>query len=330
MSIQTFLYGVAAMALDGSTSVLHQSNLLPAVPLPLDARRFLRHLRDKRFESLEAIQAGLKPLQEAAPEVSRLNRAGNILCHAGIYLLMTVAALFVMRLDARSVSEYPDANRFYHAIRELDNRAGSQDKAALETYIAGRFRQVYLDRSSWAQTLMGMNFDRRLATRAGQVFGKAAPSEAEVRAAEIRIAKFRQFLDDDIVRTTSVLEQVAGVIIIPMTALAVVDLVAMLVAFISGGPGVATLFGIALVMHDGTEVSRGRALFRSFVSSVPPLASTAAAFLSLDRNHYELATTIVLSSFVVLSAGAAFAILRPERGLQDHIAGTALVPRPKV
>jgi hypothetical protein len=39
-------------------------------------------------------------------------------------------------------------------------------------------------------------------------------------------------------------------------------------------------------------------------------------FLSLDRNHYELAVTIVLLSFVLLAAGAPFAMLHPERGLQ--------------
>jgi hypothetical protein len=202
-------------------------------------------------------------------------------------------------------------------------------KAALETYIAGHFRQVYLDRARWAQTLAALNFNRPLAARAGQVFGKAVPSEAEVRAAGIRIAKFRQGLDDDIVRSTSVLGQIVVLILLPMTALGLVNIVAILVAFISRGRGLATLFGITLVMNDGSEVSRGGALFRSFVSSVPSLAAATVMLLSLDKNHYELSVTIVLVSFVLGAAGAAFAILHPERGLQDYIAGTALVPRLK-
>jgi hypothetical protein len=74
-------------------------------------------------------------------------------------------------------------------------------------------------------------------------------------------------------------------ILLPMTALRVANIFAILLAFISGGPGLATLFGITLVMCDGSEVDRGRALFRSFVSSVPSLAASAAMFLSLDKNH---------------------------------------------
>jgi hypothetical protein len=175
-----------------------------------------------------------------------------------------------------------------------------------------------------------MNFDRRLATRSGQVFGKAVPSEAEVRTAGIRIAEFRQFLDVDVVRSTGVQGQIVMLILGPMTALAVVNIFAILLAFISGGPSLGTLFGIALVMHDGSEAGRGRALYRSFVSALPSLAVATAIFLSLDQNHYELGVTIVLSSFVLLAAGTAFAILHPERGLQDYIAGTALVPRLKV
>jgi hypothetical protein len=57
--------------------------------------------------------------------------------------------------------------------------------------------------AQFRQLICEMNFNRRLATRAGRVFGKAVPSEAEVCAAGIRIAKFRQWLDNDIVRSTS-------------------------------------------------------------------------------------------------------------------------------
>jgi hypothetical protein len=53
-------------------------------------------------------------------------------------------------------------------------------------------------------------------------------------------------------------------------------------------------------------------------------------FLSLDGNHCGLAVTIVLLSFVLLAAGAPFAMLHPERGLQDYIASTTLVLRLKV
>ena len=329
ISVQTFLYSVAAMALEGSTHVPQRGNRLSPVPVPDDARRFLRHLRDARFDSLEAIRTSLKPLQEQEPAVSRSSRAGHICCMAGVYLLATVISFILVRFQAHSVSVYPDADRFYHAIKELDDPAGLEDKAALETYIAGHFRQVYLDRAGWAQTIAAMNFDRRMAARAGQVFAKAAPSEAEVRSAGMRIAKFRQGLDDSVVHLTGVLDQIVVLILLPMTTLGLVNIFAILLAFIARGPCLASLFGITLVMNDGSEVNRGRALFRSFVSAVPFLAAATVFFLQLDKNHYELDVTIILFSFVVGAAGAAFAILNPERGLQDYIAGTALVPRLK-
>jgi hypothetical protein len=95
------------------------------------------------------------------------------------------------------------------------------------------------------------------------------------------------------------------------------------------------MLGVAVITRDGAEASRRRALWRAFVSWSPLWLLAVGVAVSrpritwLDSLDDALAAhwVAMLLATGLLLACAVWAIVRPERGLQDRIAGTWLVPR---
>jgi hypothetical protein len=77
--------------------------------------------------------------------------------------------------------------------------------------------------------------------------------------------------------------------------------------------------GIALADNNGNEASRPRVLFRAVLAGLPCVCFIVA--ISLDS------ILLPAAAMLMVIAGAGMAALTPERGLQDRLAGTWLVPR---
>ena len=128
-----------------------------------------------------------------------------------------------------------------------------------------------------------------------------------------------------------------------------------LISALAGRGGIALrLMNIAIVTKRGTVASGKRARLRSALSWLPVLAAAAATFaghsplmtLSQQGTSRGLAVmflppiffqnepsilfvrvAIITVAVAVLALGAISTVIRPERGLQDCLAGTWLVPR---
>jgi hypothetical protein len=91
------------------------------------------------------------------------------------------------------------------------------------------------------------------------------------------------------------------------------------------------IFDIAVVTTDGKRVSRLRAAWRGLIAWSPViLAVSLAPFpISVYGVPFSLAREVgwAICAWLIFFAAAAFAIVCPQRGLQDRIAGTHLVPR---
>ena len=138
-----------------------------------------------------------------------------------------------------------------------------------------------------------------------------------------------------------------------MAGLMVAGTVGVLSALASRGGLALRLMGIAVVRRNGTPASLSRTRFRAIMSWLPVLAASAAAF----AGHSPLVTlipqapqflvlspmalpvffpnepsfpflrlAIVMLALAVFALAVILAVLRPERGLQDRLAGTWLVP----
>ncbi len=87
------------------------------------------------------------------------------------------------------------------------------------------------------------------------------------------------------------------------------------------------LLGFEIVTADG-PASRLRVTVRTAIAWAAVLGP-AIPFAASGDWFVNVATNIpvVYAAMLVQLAGAAFAILRPSRGLQDRLAGTWIVPR---
>jgi uncharacterized RDD family membrane protein YckC len=89
-------------------------------------------------------------------------------------------------------------------------------------------------------------------------------------------------------------------------------------ALIFGG-GVIRLLGLEFVTAEGRRASRLRVLSRTAATWAPVLIVTPVAS--------STAPWLVSSCLLLVFAGAVIALLNPERGIQDRLAGTWIVPR---
>lgn len=87
---------------------------------------------------------------------------------------------------------------------------------------------------------------------------------------------------------------------------------------------VMTVFGVAVANTDGTPASRLRAFIRSLVTWLIMPLSLVLMFLVAKFTGAMAACVIIL---VLLLALVGFSLWLPERGLQDRISGTRLIPR---
>ena len=121
----------------------------------------------------------------------------------------------------------------------------------------------------------------------------------------------------------------AGVTAIDVSRLFVQQLtiaaaLAAVTAVASKGGVVLRWWGIGLVTATGTPASRARVMWRTFVAWLPVLAG--ALMLGVEMRPLTALMTVVVTMLLML-CGVAWAILDPDRGVQDRIAGTWLVPR---
>jgi hypothetical protein len=88
----------------------------------------------------------------------------------------------------------------------------------------------------------------------------------------------------------------------------------------------ARVLGFDYVEGDGSTASRLRLLARSTIAWSPLLLAALASAWPGYQGPAALVAAMAIA-FVALAAGAAYAIVRPSRGLQDRLAGTWIVPR---
>jgi hypothetical protein len=90
-------------------------------------------------------------------------------------------------------------------------------------------------------------------------------------------------------------------------------------------------FGIEVVTRNGETVSRLRALWRGLLAWAPLIIAPVLLvpnpiplYIGVSR---EVAIAFGVCAGALFVVGAAWAVVHPERGLQDRIAGSYLVPR---
>jgi hypothetical protein len=114
-----------------------------------------------------------------------------------------------------------------------------------------------------------------------------------------------------------------------MTAIAsLLVLLCSVVSSIAVPGGVATRsIGLAVVTQDGMEIGRWRSLARTLIAWLPMLVSSLLMPALISQGKGPAFLVSVGLALVAMIAGVVWTIAAADRGLQDRIAGTWVVPR---
>jgi eukaryotic-like serine/threonine-protein kinase len=332
--VQAFLSDVAAEALHCTRR---------AARIPLHARQFLDSLRRGAFDKVEYIVGNLHSLLTKPAEITRQRRIASLALVPALATIigMILAGLVVfeqIRSDRIWRDLYPDrpsmrlAARIYGAAQDDEGPAAEETKRVAGIYMAKHFPDVLANATLWANPDFG---DAELYRRDLKSAIDNAPlvsAEEAARVEQTMTGKLQEKMKED--RILGPLMVIGTELFFILFSTATV----LLSVLIFGVNPVLQLFGLTVVTRDGRRAGRGRLLLRWLVTwSVPAFLACLAGTLGMVIlskvvfDHMPAIRGIVLIALPLLGllmlAGSIVAILRPNRGVQDLICGTCIVPK---
>jgi hypothetical protein len=328
-----FLYGVAVSALEG-----------PRVPLPVQATECLARLGQQQFNTPEDMLAALMSAARGPAAISRTKRVVHLsLCGVPTLLILVVGLLSVYNMMIGVTSAHPHVSSV--------SADGAADRAGIEADDV--IVAVDGEPIAFASELKdAINHPNRLITvsivRHGQpLMMRARPQSGSGRALIGVLVE-----DDTPELTLSVVWR--NLSLHTMAGLMVAAIVGLFSALVSRGGIALRLIGAAVVTRNGLPAAGARARLRAALSWAPVLAAAAALFaghsplLTLTPPasqfyavrvvqflpvFFPSAPSLVITRVAIITValgvfaiGVIAAVVDPERGLQDRLAGTWLEP----
>jgi hypothetical protein len=341
---QTFLSRFATSALTGDprgASTVSRRRLRHT--LPLSATELFDALDRHRVDSWSDIVRRTTALANGPERVERWRRATSLALAVAIPLglvtvsgvAMAVATPAVMRAITPEVQELSVLLTVLSGVDSRDREPPSRrsgeaaiDRAALETYIAGRFGPMVSDSRFWAApvTRGALGRHRRLIERIVAEHPRVSADELAAATAALGPFLTQQARLRELSQQTSPLTTVLSMVPI---LFALTAMVALMSAWLFRGGLLLRALNIVVVTTNGEPVSRLRALWRGLgawgVFIVPLMILMLAPWLGRYLGPADVGVVVAECTFGL--AGAAWAVVCPQRGLQDRFAGTYLVPR---
>ena len=325
--MQRFLHVVANHALKGPT------------PLPIPARTFLQALGQARFTTAEALAAAANELLRQPPAQLRSRRALQLAACAMAPLVMAVATVSVIKVQARSVTADRGGYELRVCLRALTsldkqepttltaNQIATRD--ALETYVATHLREEAEDYASYARAFPAVaKAQPEYAKAASLITRQPGASPEDVKKANAIAARVIATESESLTRFNRPLMLWSAAVLIGGGTAAIVAVLGFAGAFLSRGGFTLRAFGSTVVTGDGRDASRVRALGRALLAWSPMLAWIVMIRMTPKIQETTVALALLYTVFpAVLAAGALWAWRHPDRGIQDRVAGTWVVPR---
>ena len=325
-----FLNQLAISALEGRVATADEARSgEPRVPIPIQAREFLRPLRTTNDFAALAGQLGV--LLQERPAITRRRRLGLVAGCVVPSLVMAGIMIAGMTVFFAWEGKNPDVMRLKKALiryegmsrgdfpRDVDPATGMN---SMEIYIAGRFGHVMNNPEAWSSQFIHNLLTKKERKSAEQIMAKHGQPSAEAMAAARAtlgntIDSYEKARSDPF-KMRSIMWPMAfgGFIWAAFLSIAC--------ALLFRGGLLMRALGIAAVTRDGSDASRLRMFWRACAAWLwLPLGGMLAAML-FPVLPVNTVVCVVLS--FVLAVAVWSAALR-ERSLQDRLAGTWLVPR---
>lgn len=298
----------------------------PEVPLPMQARTLLNAISEGGV-SRSAVAEGLRRLNRLPATVTfglRLRQMMTAVAAVGAFWSLPLLDVPAMIQANRVVEDLWLYGSRMAAIQDGAAVAFADEPRQIQLLIAGHLDRITRNGLEANNPYLG----RRLDSLRGKAKALPVPSEAEFREAELQM---RPLLNDPERFGARRFARVSTLALATMTATAsAVGIIALLaVLFLDYGLSLKVT-DLAVVAADGSKASRLRNLCRTFVAWSPVFVATMALYVPRIWGPGEPGefTYAILATCVIANGAGILAALRsPERGWQDRLVGTHLVPR---
>ncbi|MBN1825098.1 MAG: protein kinase [Candidatus Eisenbacteria bacterium] len=347
--VQSFLHRIVSSSLRGAAAP--EGGDRRAAPLPLTATRLVDRLGAKSWEGPGDLLRALVAYSLEGIALSRWRRLGHILIPLSVILMMAAGATITGNHMAMWEKNHPDhlwLKTYLRAIERAEPSAsregaagrpdGPEDRAALERILAAEFGARFGEADFWetdATYLSGNGYINESRRALGEEAIRRAgdPTAEEVAAARARLDPFLRAEEERIASSNNILRETlqASIAGIGFTGL-FIGILALLSSLAHPGGALFRPFGIAVVDGSGRPARRGRGLRRTILSWSPAFVLSLLLIAHLWFHTARSAAAAVFFpveiALVLFWAGAVIlGTLRPERGVQDILSGTWLVPR---
>ena len=309
--------------------------------LPLSACVLLRRWSHEAPRSLEEAKAQLREAAASPERLSRWRRALPMAMTAGPFLFIGISALAVLPSPEALILTPEDREVIgLLTVLRTDVPPGSppgspmrspEYRLAVETYLAGQHGALLRNTSLWSSPNQGQDGDRPELRRMASDIAARYPS---VTTEEL--ARSRETIQPtlDRVRPPQSLGVASAGVIVVNLMVAMGSLLVLFCSIVSSiavpGGAATRMIGLAVVTRDGKEIGRGRSLARTLIAWAPILVWLVLVANPIVMGFGPASPVPVLAislAFGAMIAGVVWTIAAGDRGLQDRIAGTWVVPR---
>jgi hypothetical protein len=297
----------------------------PALPIPLHARKLLRSL--PTLPGAAAIRLACESVLNQVTAVTRLRRLGIVAATAAFPFLAGGGVIFGTTMlehwerQQPGVWELSQLLYMRSGLRHWARQKDAPDDQSFEVYIANHYGQIITNKTQWTSlyTLsMIKGKERRFAEES---IGKHPnPTEEQVRVATNRLKP----LLANVPKAGFGKQRWFPLAVVGLSALMYVGIPALFAALLFKGGIIMRGFRVGVVRTNGQEAGRLRLFARSLIAWSPLLAGPIMFAVWAP----VLGTAMALSAALLVVVGfTAWSVALPDRGLQDRLARTFLVPR---
>lgn len=325
---QLFLKQVAVHGLEGRDAIdVDLMAYSPRVPMPLRAKDLVTRIGS--FPSLDGVTSALRETRDLSAEISPARRlvllAGCVLPAVTISILAVVAASSMMIVARALAGENRQLIELKLCLDKLQVVDRGHDAArmhrSLETYVTGRFKDLVNNSRVWDGPT-----SRRLLTPADRqaaeqiVRSHAVPTPEQLREASEQV----KGLGVDLSFVDSARIPNAPMFLVAGGAWAwTTGLSALVAAALFRGGVLMHGLGLIVVTRDGVPARRWRVLARGMLVWLPAIL----AFTLLPPAPSFVRWPAISALVAAYLCAALWSLRRPDRGVQDWIARTWMVPR---
>jgi uncharacterized RDD family membrane protein YckC len=296
------------------------------VPLPEHTRPVMQSICQDgpASQSPEELIAKLDEVADLPARITVKRRAGPVLLIVAMTVLLFLIIIAAPRILAATVPDWMldfiRAQAYAGLLPNLEKTKDREDSRmkieAIRKVLASSYRKV--ESSPQAGLLLAVMPEGDKAVFESALKDYPAPAIEEVSQARMLLdsgAETRQAVTFE-----PTLRDAATA---ALSSAAFFSIPAIIFAFLSRNGPLLYLFGIAIQTEEGSKASRWRCLVRAFAA----WSLLLLPWLVIVGGHESIGNKLLLVLGPLTAGGAVYSIIRPERGIQDRIAGTYLVPR---